>query len=177
MIVMKFGGTSVESAAAIEKAASIVRARLARKPVVVVSAMGKTTNKLLAIAAEAVKGNRDAALALLEDLHQFHLKEGRAVVGPERLADLEGTIDGLFQELEDLVKGVAVMGELTARATDAISSYGERLSSEIVAIAFDNMGIPSAHVDARDVIVTDARHMQAAPVLPSTYSRLAATIP
>ena len=56
MIVMKFGGTSVESAAAIERVAAIVRARLARKPVVVVSAMGKTTNKLLAIAAEAVAG-------------------------------------------------------------------------------------------------------------------------
>ena len=56
MIVMKFGGTSVESAAAIESVAAIVRARLARKPVVVVSAMGKTTNKLLAIAAEAVAG-------------------------------------------------------------------------------------------------------------------------
>ena len=69
MIVMKFGGTSVESAAAIERVASIVRARLARKPVVVVSAMGKTTNKLLAIAAEAVQGNRDEALALLEQLH------------------------------------------------------------------------------------------------------------
>ena len=69
------------------------------------------------------------------------------------------------------------MGELTPRATDAISSYGERLSSEIVALAFDNMGIPAAHVDARDVIVTDTRHTQAAPLFPQTYSRLAATIP
>ena len=54
MLVMKFGGTSVESAAAIERVAGIVKGRLARKPVVVVSAMGKTTNKLLAIAAAAV---------------------------------------------------------------------------------------------------------------------------
>lgn len=177
MIVMKFGGTSVESAAAIEKVASIVRARLARKPVVVVSAMGKTTNKLLAIAAEAVEGNRDEALDRLEELHQFHLREGRALAGAKGQADVEGSIDGLFQELEDLVKGVAVMGELTARATDAISSYGERLSSEIVAIAFGNLGIPAAHIDARDVIVTDARHTQAAPLLTSTYSRLSATIP
>ncbi|HYP07923.1 MAG TPA: lysine-sensitive aspartokinase 3 [Bryobacteraceae bacterium] len=177
MIVMKFGGTSVESAAAIERVASIVRARLPRKPVVVVSAMGKTTNKLLAIAAEAVAGNRDTALDKLEELHQFHLTEGRALAGSKRQSDVEGSIDGLFQELEDLVKGVAVMGELTARATDGISSYGERLSSEIVAIAFESLGIPAAHIDARDVIVTDGRHTQAAPLLPSTYSRLAATIP
>ena len=167
----------MESAAAIERVASIVRARLARKPVVVVSAMGKTTNKLLAIAAEAVQGNRDEALDLLDGLRQFHLKEGRALVGERRHGDVEGIVEGLFQELEELVKGVAVMGELTTRATDAISSYGERLSSEIVALGFENLGIPSAHVDARDVIVTDTRHTQAAPLLPPTYSRVAATIP
>jgi aspartate kinase len=176
MIVMKFGGTSVESKAAIERVASIVRTRLMRKPVVVVSAMGKTTNKLLAIAAQALQGNRDQALALLEELHTFHLAEGRSVVSERRRADLEGIVDGLFQELEELVKGVAVMGELTPRATDAISSYGERLSSEIVALALENLGIPAAHIDSRDVIVTDTRHTQAAPLLPQTYSRLAATI-
>jgi aspartate kinase len=177
MIVMKFGGTSVESATAIERVASTVRARLARKPVVVVSAMGKTTNKLLAIASEAVAGNRDEALDLLHGLHEFHLTEGRKLAGERRLADVEGVVDGLFQELEELVKGVAVMGELTPRATDAIASYGERLSSEIVAISLDTMGIPSAHVDARDVIVTDTRHTHAAPLFPQTYSKLAATIP
>jgi aspartate kinase len=177
MIVMKFGGTSVESAAAIERVANTVRARLARKPVVVVSAMGKTTNKLLAIASQAVAGNRDEALDLLHGLHEFHLTEGRKLAGERRLADVEGIVDGLFQELEELVKGVAVMGELTPRATDAIASYGERLSSEIVAIALDTMGIPSAHVDARDVIVTDTRHTQSAPLFPQTYSKLAATIP
>ncbi len=177
MIVMKFGGTSVESKAAIERVASIIRTRLTRDPVVVVSAMGKTTNKLLAIAAQAVKGNRDEALALLDELHAFHLTEGRSLVNERRRADLEAIVDGLFQELGELVKGVAVMGELTPRATDAISSYGERLSSEIVTLALENLGIPSAHVDSRDVIVTDTRHTQAAPLLAQTYSRLAATIP
>ena len=59
MIVMKFGGTSVESAAAIERVAGIVKAREQQRPVVVVSAMGKTTNKLLTIASAAVTGKRD----------------------------------------------------------------------------------------------------------------------
>ena len=62
-------------------------------------------------------------------------------MGDRRKSQLEGIVDGLFQELEELVKGVAVMGELTLRATDAISSYGERLSSEIVAVALETMGI------------------------------------
>jgi aspartate kinase len=176
MIVMKFGGTSVESAVAIERVGAIVRARIERRPVVVVSAMGKTTNKLLAIAAEAVNGDRSKALDQLASLHDFHLREGRPVTKDHRRTDLESTINGLFQELEELVKGISAMGELTPRATDAVSAYGERLSSEIVALAFEGMGMPSAHIDARDVIVTDRRHTQAAPLLPQTYARLAGAV-
>ena len=74
MIVMKFGGTSVESRAAMERVASIVRDRLPRKPVVVVSAMGKTTNRLLAIAQTAVSGQKDDAIRLLHELRDFHLR-------------------------------------------------------------------------------------------------------
>lgn len=177
MIVMKFGGTSVESAAAIERVCSIVRDRIRRKPVVVVSAMGKTTNKLLAIAADAVGGNRKQALEALAALREFHLREGRLLVTGDRRSDLESSVESLFQELEELIKGVCVLGELTPRAIDSISSYGERASSAIVALAFEEIGMPSAHIDARDVIVTDNRHTQAAPLLPQTYSRLSATIP
>jgi aspartate kinase len=186
MIVMKFGGTSVESAAAIERVASIVRACIDRRPVVVVSAMGKTTNKLLAIAAKAVKGSRNEALEQLEALKQFHLTEAQKLVGQQSSGEdsadnyttaIESTVSGLFQELEELIKGIAVIGELTPRATDAVSAFGERLSSEIVAVAFDASGIPAAHLDSRDVIVSDARHTQATPLFPQTYSRLAATIP
>jgi aspartate kinase len=69
------------------------------------------------------------------------------------------------------------MGELTPRATDAISSYGERISSIIVTALFDRAGIPSTHVDSRSVIVTDKRHMQAAPLFAETDARLQAKIP
>ncbi len=71
MIVMKFGGTSVESAAAIERVAGIVKARAERRPVVVVSAMGKTTNKLLAIAAAAIEGKRDEYIRQIHDLRDL----------------------------------------------------------------------------------------------------------
>src|SRR5579863_5314405 len=80
MIVMKFGGTSVESAQAIERVASIVKARVDRKPIVVVSAMGKTTNKLLAIANAAVGGKREDYIRQLHDLRDFHSREARLVV-------------------------------------------------------------------------------------------------
>ena len=177
MIVMKFGGTSVESAAAIERVASIVRERRGRKPVVVVSAMGKTTNKLLGIAQTALDGEREDYLRQIHDLRDFHSREARLVVPLEERSELDRTLDEHFQELTELVKGLAVLGELTPRSIDAISSYGERLSSLVVTLAFRHFGMSAAHVDARRVIVTDRRHTQAAPQFAETYRRLAETIP
>src|SRR5713101_10028204 len=103
MIVMKFGGTSVESATAIERVAAIVRARAARKPVVVVSAMGKTTNKLLAIANAAIAGNREEYIRQIHDLRDYHSREARLVVPLSERAGLDRTLDEHFQELTELV--------------------------------------------------------------------------
>src|SRR6478672_12004162 len=177
MIVMKFGGTSVESAAAIERVAAIVRARRDRQPVVVVSAMGKTTNRLLAIAQTAIEGTREEYLRQIHDLRDLHSREARLVVPLAERSELDRTLDEHFQELTELVKGLAVLGELTPRSVDAISSYGERLSSLIVTLAFRHFGMSAAHVDSRRVIVTDRRHTQAAPQFPETYRRLAEIIP
>jgi aspartate kinase len=177
MIVMKFGGTSVESASAIERVAGIVKARVERHPIVVVSAMGKTTNKLLAIAQSAIEGKRDDYIRQLHDLRDFHSREARRVVPLEHRAALDRTLDDHFSEMTELVKGIAVLGELTPRSIDAISSYGERLSSYIVALAFEHFGLPSVHVDSRRVIVTDHRHTQAAPLFAETYKRLAEVLP
>jgi len=168
MIVMKFGGTSVESAEAIARVAGIVKARLAQKPVVVVSAMGKTTNKLLEIANRAAEGELNAAIEDLEDLRQFHLRES---------VNCDAEINAHFDQLKDLVKGLAIMGELTPRAIDAVSAFGERLSSLIVTEQFKSCGIDAAHVDSREVIVTDRRHTQAAPLFAETNAKLASIIP
>lgn len=176
MIVMKFGGTSVESATAIARVAEIVKSREARRPVVVVSAMGKTTNKLLAIAQAALKGTREEYLSQIHDLRDFHSREARQIVALAERTELDRTLDDHFQELTELAKGLAVLGELTPRSIDAISSYGERLSSYIVTLAFRHFGLPAEHIDARQVIVTDRRHTQAAPIFPETYARLAARV-
>ena len=170
MIVMKFGGTSVESVEAIRRVAGIVKARVDRHPIVVVSAMGKTTNKLLAIAAAAVEGKLDEALGLLEELRAFHLKEAAGL-------DLEEPIIAHFAELEALARGLAVMGEFTPRATDAVSALGERLSSLVVAAEFRRCGMDTVHVDSRSVIVTDRRHAQAAPLFAQTNAKLQQVIP
>lgn len=168
MIVMKFGGSSVESAAAIDRVVSIVEARLARRPVVVVSAMGKTTNRLLECAQLAVAGQRQSALDRLAGLRAFHHAEA---------PDVTSEIDRHFDELAELLRGMSVLGEMTPRSTDAISAYGERLSSIVVTAAFRKRGIAAEHVDARELIVTDDRHTQAAPLYAETYERLRARVP
>jgi aspartate kinase len=133
--------------------------------VVVVSAMGKTTNKLLAIAAAAIEGHRDEYIRQLHDLRDYHSREARQVVPLEERAGLDRFLDEHFQELTELVKGLAVLGELTPRSVDAISSYGERLSSFVVTHAFRHFGVPAVHLDSREVIVTDKRAAQSVVVM------------
>lgn len=168
MIVMKFGGTSVASDEAIRRVAAIVDARKQRQPVVVVSAMGKTTDRLLEIADHAVAGRREQALNLLAEVEQFTLTEGEACGG----ATAE-----LFHELAELVRGLAVLGELSPRSIDAVSSYGERISSMIVAEKFRLAGIKAVHLDSREVIVTDDKHVAASPLFDETDSRIADRLP
>lgn len=177
MIVMKFGGTSVESAAAIERVASIVQARLDRKPVVVVSAMGKTTNKLLAIAALAAEGKSAQAQESLDELKDFHMQESAALARDEERPELHGRIENEFRLLCQALSEIESQGEVTPALTDSVSSFGERLSSLMTAYAFRKFGMETAHVDSRDVIVTDSRYTQAQPLYAATYSRLRKTIP
>jgi aspartate kinase len=172
MIVMKFGGTSVESREAITRITSIVKKYEERRPIVVVSAMGKTTNKLLAAASEAAAGRRDQALTIVDELRGQHLTHGLALAG-SAAADLDRFIRTHFEWLDELVKGLSVVGELSDRSKDAIASVGERLSSLVVSFAFRAAGMPTQHVDARRVIVTDDRYTQASPLFDQTYANLA----
>ena len=171
MIVMKFGGSSLESREAIARVCEIVRRYEQRRPIVVVSAMGKTTNKLLQTATEAAAGRRDQALALADELRDFHVTHGLALAGAAS-AELERYIRAHFEWLDELVKGLAIVGELSPRSMDAIASIGERLSSLVVTFAFQAAGIRAQHVDARGVFLTDDRFTQAQPVFDEVFLRL-----
>ena len=172
MIVMKFGGSSVESQEAIERVTTIVRRFEQRHPIVVVSAMGRTTNKLLEIARHAAGGRREQALALVEELRQHHLTHGLPLAGLAA-AELERYIRTHFEWLEELVKGLSVVGELSPRSMDTIASVGERLSSLVVSFAFRAAAIPTQHIDSRRVILTDNHFTEARPLFEETFAALA----
>jgi aspartate kinase len=168
---MKFGGTSVESAEAITRVAKIVGRYLPQRPVVVVSAMGKTTNRLLEIGQMAAEG-RPEALGYLGTLRDFHLAEAEKLGIEDSLNKTPFGIHAIFKELKEFVKAILVMRELTPRVIDTVSAYGERISSIIVAGAFQIAGIPAGHHDARCFIKTDGRHTQAAPLVPQTNAAM-----
>jgi aspartate kinase len=166
LVVMKFGGTSVEDAAAIDRTAKIVAGRVAagKSPVVVVSAMAKVTDQLLRAAASAAQGDRTGALAISSRLRSRHRDTTAELVkNPADCAELTTWIDQKFDSLDEVLRGLAAILELTPRISDLIVSYGERLSSRMVAAAFRERGIDAAHVDARQVIITDSQYQKAVP--------------
>jgi aspartate kinase len=164
IVVMKFGGTSVENPAAIARTAEIVAGRRARgqSPVVVVSALARVTDQLLAAARFASRSERASALEIAAALRLRHQQTAIALLpsGSEFFAWL----DSEFDSLDELLRGVSAVGELTPRTTDLIVSYGERLSSRLIAEYFDSRGLDGAHVDARLCIITDSQFGRALPL-------------
>jgi aspartate kinase len=166
LVVMKFGGTSVEDPAAIKRTAAIVAGRVSmgKQPIVVVSAMAKVTDLLIAASKAASMGDRTGALAISSRLRSRHLDTACALIKTQaEAAALTRNIDEKFNALDEVLRGLAAILELTPRISDLIVSYGERISSRIVAAAFREQGINAAHIDAREVIVTDSQFQKAIP--------------
>jgi aspartate kinase len=173
MIVMKFGGTSVQDAEAIDRAAAIVRDRLAEQPAVVVSALAKFTDQLLAMAAAAGCGDRKKALELSRAARDRHFAAAAELLDKKVLPQIQSELETNFNALDDLLAGIVAVGELTLRTTDNIAGFGERVSSKIVAAAFSQRGISAESVDSRQCIVTDANFTKAVPQFEETNARLA----
>jgi aspartate kinase len=155
MIVMKFGGTSVQDAPAISRAVQAVERQLGEKPAVVLSAMGKTTNKLLQIAEKAHRGEVEAALEISQDLKEHHLQVVRRLVTGKRLTQTEDRLNGYFEEISNIIQGLYLLGECTPRSRDAITSFGELMSTLVFAETLAERGHPVALLDSRDFIRTD----------------------
>jgi len=188
LVVMKFGGTSVEDAPAIQRTAGIVASRVAKglQPVVVVSAMARVTDLLISAAKTAARGDRASALAITERLRIRHCDTAMqlavgsklhddplaAVLADNGLAATHAWMNTEFDGLEEILRGLAVVGELTPRISDMIVSYGERVSSRMITEAFVRGGLNAVYVDARQCIVTDAQYGKAIPQEAATEERL-----
>jgi len=172
VIVMKFGGTSVADADRIKAAAEIVRGRLHRRPIVVVSALAGVTDLLERAVFHARSGEREALEPILADLGRRHRwAVSGAVADAGRRHELGVELDALFEDLRQLLRSVRILGEGTPRSGDALLAFGEILASRIVAAAFADAGIASRLVDAREVMITDATYGHAEPQLEAIAAR------
>ncbi len=161
MIVMKFGGTSVEDAVAIRRLISIVRRQSHRQPVVVVSAMGRTTNGLLECARMAAAGELYSAQNRLDEIAAHHFKTVDQLAPPEEIEALREDLGQRFIAIRSTLEEIGLSARLTPRLSDAISASGELLSSIVVAAAFRSDGMNGVWVDVRPMMRTNDDHTRA----------------
>lgn len=177
MIVMKFGGSSVDTAASIERVVGIVRDCKDRRPAVVVSAMAKTTQRLWDSAAAAAAGNLSEAHQGFEELAELHRREGRGAVSAALRPELDARLDPWLAELKSLLGEIAATRALTPRAADAVAGFGELMASAILSLALESGGVESEWIDCRQMMVTDHDFTRAKPLYGPTDARLREAIP
>ena len=161
MQVLKFGGTSVANAENINKVVAIVKEIIKKdKTIVVVSALGGVTDLLLDAAALAAEGkdNYKEKLALIEKRHLDCVQELLPVSQQTPLLEL---VKNSCYEIQELCNGIFLLGELTVRSKDRLSSYGEWLSSQIITEACNAAGMSAAWKDSRELILTNTAHTAA----------------
>lgn len=169
MIVMKFGGSSVANAERIRHVVDIVKGMMPKKPVLVLSAMGDTTDFLLDSGAAALKGS--VSIEAIESLHYSTVAE----LGlPNEV--LFSEVRPLLDELRSLLVGVSLIKELTGRTRDYLVSFGERLSIRVAAAYFRSVGIPAHALDAWDAGFTSDSNFTSAEILDKTYAAIASTL-
>jgi aspartate kinase len=178
-LTMKFGGTSVGSAGAITQAAAIVIEGAQRWDhlVIVVSAMSGVTDALTGGALKAAAGDGGAYRAIVADLRGLHYRVVDALFAPgSERTQLLATVDEYLGEFSAFCHSVRVLGEVTPRAMDVITSLGERISARILAALLRSRGAPSKAVDATGLIVTDDTFQNAVPLQQATRARVSARL-
>lgn len=176
LIVMKFGGTSVEDATAFARVADIVEAARAARPVVVVSAMSRVTDALLQSFNLAADGDLDGARAAIEPHLDRHLAVAQALLPQESRKSFREDLEKARAEMDRLMVRAAARELAFPVLQDEFVAYGERLSSRLLADVLAARGLPAVHADARRCIVTDESHGSAVPLLAETRARTQAEL-
>lgn len=174
-LVMKFGGTSVGSADALDRVAQIMREARDEWPrlVVVISAMAGVTDLLLDCAARSARGELECLAPAEKALREKHTAAAEALIHDEalRLAALQ-QIDALILSLMDLCKAMAAIGEASPRALDSVASLGERMSIRLLAAVAVSAGIRAEAIESTQLIVTNANFQNAHPDLEQTRQQV-----
>ncbi|MFO8043453.1 MAG: aspartate kinase [Alkalispirochaeta sp.] len=179
MIVLKFGGSSVRDAQWIDRVLTIAAERLEEAPVLVSSAMGKTTDRLVELGTLAKSGEATAveegSSALMSE-HDAALETLADALDPERRSHWRDILTTIEDELRTLLHGILLIRDLSSRSTDALLSFGERLATTVIAAAAEARGIPATLLDSRALVRTDEEFGGARPDLAATQSLIGASV-
>lgn len=171
-LVLKFGGTSVQHAEAMNRVVNIVREEGGDKPIVVTSACAGITNQLVECARLCSEANFDAALEIVEKIGERHHSILCDLASPESEHFCQENLNELLEELRQIVHGTSLLGETTPRTVDTILSFGERCSSLLLTTAFREAGVNAGLADSRRFIVTDGTHGAAKPIMQEIEARV-----
>lgn len=167
-LVMKFGGTSVEDAPALARVAEIVGARKFQHPVVVVSAMSRVTDALLAAVRRAESGDAEAACAALDAHFARHLDAAQSLLGADEVETFSATVAAARRQTSVLLHEVVACTRPLAQLQDAVVSFGERLSATLLSAILRAQGLDSRTIDARRCVVTNDEFTCAVPLQDET---------
>ncbi len=162
--IMKFGGTSVQDSEAFARVAAIVSSEKEKSPVVVTSAMAKVTDALLNAFETAKKGDFENAFEGLEKHFERHMRVSEELTGEAQQKSFQTELDYAKSELKDLLIRVSRRSLPLSMLKDAVISYGEQLSSRLLAEVFSAKGLNARQMDSRRLIVTDDEYGSAAPI-------------
>jgi aspartate kinase len=175
MIVMKFGGTSVGNAAAIKRVSEIIRLRLEKKPVVILSAVTKITDKLIKLSLAAGNNNQPLVRQLLLEIEQTH-KHIFDELGLSQSHEYLGKLSGAISDCQNICHKMSEKGEVDKLLYDELLSYGEYLSTHLLVVYLQSRGIPSVFADAREIMVTDSTFGNAQPKFLESAKRARAVL-
>jgi aspartate kinase len=179
-LVMKFGGTSVGSQSAIQQTAKIIQKhkRDWDNLVVVVSAMSGVTDQLIKSARFAANNRYKEATEVIAEIKENHLDVIQNLIPDEKArAQVLTVVQKRLDELSNYCKSIQVMGEVTPRGMDVISSLGERINAQVVAAVLDSIGTPALAVEATECIITDRTFQNAAPDMQLSREKVQAVFP
>jgi aspartate kinase len=160
-VVVKFGGSSLQDYKAFERSAQIVLSK-SSQVVVVLSAVGKTTDHLENLGVLASKGRLKAAFKILETLKQVHFD---IILNLQLKSRLEKEVLKVFELIEEIIKGISLLKEMNSKIQDRLLSFGERLSTRIFSEYLESQECSSYYLDVRDIMTTNSDFGQAKPFL------------
>ena len=174
-LVMKFGGTAVDSPDKVRHVAQLLKLHKKGNEIVcVVSAVRGMTDGLLSIAESVKRGDKMSLDEFVKKSTNTHIKIAEGAISDEKLkSEALAAVKKIISELEDVLDGIVLLGEVTVKSLDYLMSFGERLSTPIVSFALQDIGIKSEHLTGKDAgLLTDSNFGEARPLMDTTKLRV-----